>query len=128
MGKTVDPARLADIVRDYRFAYLITVDDEYRTRATTVMPTYDGAGFDVGPVGRHRRASLAQHRDVTLVWPPHEVNQYSLIVDGEAELFDDPTASVRVTPKRALLHRPVFTDDTESATSGISDCVEITEA
>jgi hypothetical protein len=125
MSKTVDLARLADALRDYRFAYLITVDDDYQAHTTTVTPTFDTGVLDVGPVGRHSRANLSRRRDTTLVWPPREVGDYSLIVDGHAELPDDPAGALRVTPTRAVLHRPVILDDSEDAKGCVYDCVEL---
>ncbi|HEX7323360.1 MAG TPA: hypothetical protein VF299_10635 [Mycobacterium sp.] len=127
MGKTVDLARLAELLGGYEFAYLVTVDDDYRAHTATVTPTYVAGLLDVGPVGRHRRANLAVHRGVTLVFPPRAVTDYSLIVDGDAELPGDPADPVRVTPKHALLHRPVFAAGTAQATGNVHDCMEIGE-
>src|SRR5699024_9558570 len=127
MGKAVDLDRLADTLRGYRFAYLVTVDDGYGAHTTTVTPTYESGLLDVGPVGRHGRANLAHRRTVTLVWPPREVSDYSLIIDGQAELPDDPADPVRVAPTRARLHRPVFADDGGSAVGGVHDCVDIAD-
>ncbi len=125
MAKFVDLARLAELLPGYRFAYLITVDDDYGAHTTAVTPTYESGLLDVGPVGRHGRANLAHRRGVTLVWPPLEVDGYSLIVDGQAELPDEPADPVRVRPVRAKLHRPVFHANTERAVGGVYDCVDI---
>lgn len=117
---TVDLARLAEALTDYRFAYLVTVADDDRIHTTTVIPTYDGARLNIGPVGRHGRANLAARAGVTLIWPPRAVSEYSLFVDGDAELPDDPANPVLVTPTRALLHRPVLTDP-----GPVYDCVQL---
>ena len=117
---------LAELVAGYGFAYLVTVGADGRPRTTTVVPTFAAGRFDVGPVGRHRRADLSHRADVTLIWPPQLVTDYSLIVDGQAELPSDAADSVRVTPMRALLHRPVFADNDGSVTTGRSDCVDVT--
>lgn len=122
MSKAVDLDRLAKVLRDYRFAYFITVDDDYRAHTATVTPTYDAGVLDVGPIGRHGRANLSNHGGVTLVWPPREVADYSLIVDGHAELPADPAGSVRVKPIRALLHRPI-----PSAAGPVYDCVLLSD-
>ncbi|HEU0191446.1 MAG TPA: hypothetical protein VFR17_09265 [Mycobacterium sp.] len=125
MGKTVDLGRLAELLPDYEFAYLVTVDDDHRAHTATVTPAYTAGMLDVGPVGRHRRANLTAHAGVTLVFPPRAVTDYSLIVDGDAELPADPADPVLVTPKHALLHRPVFAEGTAQATGNVHDCVEI---
>jgi len=130
--KRVDFKRLAAALTDYPFAYLITVDDDYRVHTVTVEPTLrdlpesaEGAGalLDVGLIGGRTRANLAQRRDVTLLWPPPEPGGYSLIVDGHAEISEDGADSVRcgVVPTRALLHREA---DSPSAAKGcLHDCV-----
>ena len=37
-GKEVDFQRLADALADYRVAYLVTVDEDYRVHTVTVEP------------------------------------------------------------------------------------------
>jgi hypothetical protein len=46
---------------------------------------------------------VAQHPDVTLVWPPSKPGGYTLIVDGRGELEGD---ALTIVPDRAVLHRP----------------------
>ena len=125
MGKKVDLDRLCEALRDYRFGYLVTVDDDFHAHTTTVTPTYDSGVVDVGPVGKGGRANLARRNHVTLVWPPREVGDYSLIVDGTAEVPEDPDGRVRVSPTRAVLHRPVILDHSETAVGCVYDCVEL---
>ncbi|HTM85713.1 MAG TPA: hypothetical protein VL179_12590 [Mycobacterium sp.] len=125
MAKTVDLTRLAELLPGYRFAYLVTVGDDYRVRTTAITPTFDGARLDIGPVGTHGRENLSTRDAVTLVWPAREVSEYSLIVDGHAELSDDPADPVMVTPTRDLLHRPVFEGDSERALGTVHDCVQL---
>jgi hypothetical protein len=122
MSKAIDLGRLTDVLRDYRFAFLVTVGDDYRPHTTTVTPAYASGRLDIGPIGRHGRANLSIRRDVTLIWPPREVSEYSLIVDGHAELPDDPAGPVLVTPGRALLHRPIAADP-----GPVYDCVVLSE-
>ena len=133
--KNVDFQRLAAALPDYPFAYLITVDDEYRVHTVTVEPTLrnlpdgpDGrrAIVDVGPIGGRTRENLAHRREVTLLWPPPEPSGYSLIVDGNAELSDaedsaDETVRLGVAPTRALLHREA--DSPNAARGCLHDCV-----
>lgn len=123
MAASVDLARLAELLPGYAFAYLVTVGDDYRIRTTAITPTFDGARVDIGPVGTHGRENMAARNTVTLVWPAREVSEYSLFVDGHAELPDDPAAPVLVTPTKALLHRPVFEDGRALGT--VHDCVQL---
>jgi len=129
--KKVDFKRLAAALPDYPFAYLITVDEDYRVHTVTVEPTLrdlpDGALLDVGLIGGRTRDNLAHRADVTLLWPPPEPGGYSLIVDGCAEISDAGAEAARcgVVPTRALLHREA---DSPSAAKGcLHDCVVFSE-
>lgn len=121
--KKVDLQRLAAALPDFPFAYLITVDDDYRAHTVTVEPVLrDLAVLDVGLIGGGTRTNLERRSEVTLVWPPTEPGGYSLIVDGRAALTDASDAvHCDVVPTRALLHRNA---DSPSAAKGcLHDCV-----
>ncbi|WP_375486445.1 pyridoxamine 5'-phosphate oxidase family protein [uncultured Mycobacterium sp.] len=125
MSADVDLDRLADALGSYGFAYLITVNDHYRVRAVEIEPAFDGRAFDIGPVGGHTRANLSRHGTATLVWPPSDPGEYSLIVDADTETPVDPEATdpVKMVPTRALLHRPAADDDPTCARGHTYDCV-----
>lgn len=123
MARTVDLARLAELLPGYRYAFLVTVGDDYRIRTVAITPTFDGARLDIGPVGTHGRENMAARDAVTLVWPAPDVGEYSLFVDGRAEVPDDPAGPVLVTPTKALLHRPVF--EGGRAVGTVHDCVQL---
>ncbi|KZS84880.1 MULTISPECIES: hypothetical protein [Mycobacterium] len=124
-AKKVDLTRLAAALADYPFAYLITVDDDYRAHTVTVEPVLRGVVLDVGLVGGGTRKNLAQRRDVTLLWPAREPGGYSLIVDGSAEVAQAGEETVRlgVVPTRALLHREADPDSPAAAKGCRHDCV-----
>jgi hypothetical protein len=103
MSVKVDLDRLADALADFAFAYLITVDDGYHAHTVAVEPVLADGVIDVGSIGTSTRKNVAQHGDVTLVWPPREPGGYTLIVDGHGEPSD---TGLRVVPSRAVLHRP----------------------
>ncbi|MEB4208539.1 pyridoxamine 5'-phosphate oxidase family protein [Mycobacterium sp. 94-17] len=121
--KKVDLAALAHALADYPYAYLITVDDEYRAHTVTVEPHLREAVLDVGLIGGRTRDNLARRPDVTLLWPPAAPGGYSLIVDGTAELTDAgaKTARLTVVVTRALLHRDA--DSPDAAKGCLHDCV-----
>lgn len=124
--KRVDLEKLAAALPDYAFAYLITVDNEYRVHTVTVEPALrDGAVLDIGLIGGRTRENLAHRGDVTLLWPPREPGGYSLIVDGRAEATesDDETVRLDVVPTRALLHRDADPDSPDAAKGCLHDCV-----
>ncbi|MCV7031279.1 hypothetical protein [Mycobacterium sherrisii] len=121
--KRVDLERLAAALPDFRFAYLITADDDYRVHTVTVEPQLHGSSLDIGLIGGRTRENLARRGEVTLLWPPAEPDGYSLIVDGQAEVgeADGETVRLQVVPTRALLHRNA---DSPSAAKGcLHDCV-----
>ncbi len=121
--KKVDLQALANALPDYPYAYLITVDDEYRAHTVTVEPQLREATLDVGLIGGRTRNNLARRADVTLLWPPTEPGGYSLIVDGTAEVAEAgaETARLTVVPTRALLHRDA--DSPDAAKGCLHDCV-----
>lgn len=125
MAAAVDLPRLAEVLSGYRFAFLVTVGDDYRVRTTAITPRFDGTRLDIGPVGPHGRENLSRRNAVTLVWPATDVDQYSLLVDGQAELPADPAVPVLVTPTKALLHRPMFEPGTQRAVGTAHDCVQL---
>jgi hypothetical protein len=128
-AKKVDFKRLADALEGYRFAYLVTVDDEYRVHTVTVEPKLHEGVMDVGLIGGRTRKNVESRSNVTLLWPPSEPAGYSLIVDGRAEATDsdDDTAALRVVPTRALLHRNADPGTPGSATGFLHDCVVFSE-
>ncbi|UQX13498.1 pyridoxamine 5'-phosphate oxidase family protein [Candidatus Mycobacterium methanotrophicum] len=127
--KNVDFKRLADALDGYRFAYLVTVDDEYRVHTVTVEPELREGTMDVGLIGGRTRNNLESRSAVTLLWPPSEPGGYSLIVDGRAEATDSDgeTAALVVVPTRALLHRNADPDTPGSAKGCLHDCVVFSE-
>ena len=126
--KNVDFTRLAAALDDYRFAYLVTVDDGYRVHTVTVEPKLRGGMLEVGLIGGRTRKNVETRSAVTLLWPPFDPAGYSLIVDGQAEIgeaanSDSDAAALRVTPKRALLHRNADPNNPGSAAGCLHDCV-----
>jgi hypothetical protein len=127
--KKVDVKRLAAALDDYRFAYLVTVNDDYRVHTVTVEPELREDVLEVGLIGGQTRKNVEGRSDVTLLWPPSEPDGYSLIVDGRAELADagDDAAQLQVIPTRALLHRNADPQTPGSANGHLHDCIVFTE-
>ena len=127
--KKVDLKRLAAALGDYRFAYLLTVDDDYHMHTVTTEPELREGAMVVGLIGGRTRQNLESRSAVTLLWPPSEPDGYSLIVDGRAELADadDDAAQLRVIPTRALLHRNADPKTPGSAKGQLHDCVVFSE-
>ncbi len=65
--------------------------------------------------GKSSCANASARPNVSLLWPPATVDDYSLIVDGHASVDG---STVRVVPSRAVRHRP--------APGGGNDCAPVT--
>ncbi|MGE2719523.1 pyridoxamine 5'-phosphate oxidase family protein [Mycolicibacterium celeriflavum] len=124
MSVKVDLDRLADVLADFGFAYLISVGDDYRAHTVAVDPIFSDGRLDVGTVGRHTRENTARHGDVTIVWPPSEPGGYSLIVDGRAHQADE---SLSIEPTRAVLHRKATAESPSTGPDCLHDCVPLKE-
>jgi hypothetical protein len=122
MSIPVDLSKLAEAIARYRFAYLLTSSERGAPHALAVTPLLQGGELVVNKTGRRTRDNAQQRADVALVWPPLSEADYSLIVDGQAVVAGE---GLRITPARAVLHRPA--PSREPAVPGAcgSDCVEI---
>ena len=98
--------------------FLLTVGSGSHPHAVSVRVAFSEGVFTTR-VGRSTRANATDHPEVTLLWPPVDDQEYSLIVDGTAALEDDV---IRVTPTGAILHRTSARRPEDPAGS---DCVAI---
>ncbi|MBV9651624.1 MAG: pyridoxamine 5'-phosphate oxidase family protein [Pseudonocardiales bacterium] len=122
MGINTRLPQLAETLRRYRFAYLVTMRDGARTHVVPVHATLANNRLLVRGLGRKTQANIATHPAVTLVWPPMDPSDYSVIVDGVGSIRDEELA---VAPTRAVLHRPAPSQTTASGEGCQSDCVEL---
>jgi hypothetical protein len=104
-------------------AYLLTVSDEARPHAVHIPVCWEGDRL-VAEIGKRSAANAAARPSVSLLSPARAEGDYSLIVDGTAEI-----ASLRdgqrllITPAKAVLHRPAAVPD--PASSCAADCVPL---
>lgn len=123
MSIPVELSALAEAMTRYRFAYLLTSSAQGAApHALAVTPVLRAGRLDVGDVGRKTRTNAQARPEVGLVWPPQSVDEYSLIVDGVAEVAEH---AVYVTPTRAVLHRPAPSPTPAAPGACGSDCVEL---
>jgi hypothetical protein len=114
MSIRVELSQLRDIAaRQAPFAYLLTVSDDESAHAVAITPRI-GAGSITCSVGNRSTQNALTRPKVSLVWPPAEPGDYSLIVDGRASLDGEV---MEITPERAVRHRP--------APGGGSDCAPV---
>lgn len=114
---------LAAAMAEYSFAYLLTVNADGRAHAVAVQPTLTGDVLTVPGVGTRSRGNVGERPEVSLVWPPRDFDGYSLIVNGTGR--DDGDAGVRITPSRAVKHRPHGDGVPGAASSCDSDCAPV---
>lgn len=122
MGKQVDIVALADRLAEYRFAYLLTVGDNDRVHTSAVHPTVVGDVLVIPSASTRVQANALQRPAISLVWPPPRDDDYSLIVDGDAQAHGD---ELHISPTRAVLHRPAPRVTPADGSTCVSDCVEI---
>jgi hypothetical protein len=122
MSIPVDLSKLAEVMGRYRFAYLMTSSESGAPRAVAVSAVLQGGQLVVDETGRRTRDNALQRPDVALVWPPQSESDYSLIVDGRADVAG---GTLRITPVRAVLHRPGPPREPAAPGACGSDCVEI---
>lgn len=105
MSVAVDLQALGEHLGEYGpRAYLLTVTDDHRPHAVSVLVRLDGDRLATS-IGRRTAANLEQRPDATFLWSPVGPDgEYSLIVDGTA-VAPEGEGPVSVVPTRAVLHR-----------------------
>jgi hypothetical protein len=84
-------------------AYLVTMGPE-RPHVVSVTPAVGDGAIVVG-AGRKTAANVADHPEVTLLWPTDASDaKHSLLVDGTATVTD-AGETLTVFPTSAILHR-----------------------
>jgi len=114
MSIRVELSELRDVAeRQMSFAYLLTVSDDESAHAVAITP-HVGESTITCSVGNRSTQNALARPNVSLLWPPAELGDYSLIVDGLASLDG---SMMEITPQRAVRHRP--------APGGGSDCAPV---
>lgn len=126
MSIQVPTEELADTLRGFGDAYLVTVGADRRAHIVAVAPVWGDAGLNLGEPGRTTRRNVEENPVVSLLWPPPEPGGHSLIVDGTGALRGEDLVA---RPTRAVLHRPAAagTGDPGQVADGgcAADCVEV---
>ncbi|HET7174232.1 MAG TPA: hypothetical protein VFI30_08180, partial [Nocardioidaceae bacterium] len=118
----VDLDRLGETMARYRFAYLLTVGEDRRAHAVATSPVLESGRLIVREPGRRTTTNAAANPAVSLVWPPADPADYSLIVDASAVAAGEVLA---LAPTRAVLHRAAQPGSEPGATGCASDCIEL---
>lgn len=100
------PATLAGFGPGYLLS--TSADGSGRVKIVSVLPRWADGSLVLTAPGPGTLRNLVQNAVVSLVFPPAEPTEHSLIVDGEAEAVGD---DVRVRPTGAVLHRSAAAPD-----------------
>lgn len=103
MSIQVTLPELAETLTRYHFAYLMSVGDDERAHVVAVNTRLAGDTLILSNTGRRARGNVGARPSVTLVWPPTDPTEFSLIVDGVASLLEDEIA---IAFTSGVLHRP----------------------
>jgi hypothetical protein len=122
----VDVAELgAHVAERGTLAYVLTGGDDGRPHAVSVRVTRTGDRFECG-AGNRTAANAVARPLVSLLWPARDDDDYSLIVDGDAQVHTvDGEQRLVVTATRAVLHRTV---PAAAGVRGANDCVSLDAA
>jgi hypothetical protein len=99
----VTPEQLPGVIAGRRLAYLITTGPE-GAKVVAVDVVADTGGLVVTGAGGGSRAHVDDRPGVTLVFPPVDIHDMTLLVDGDATIPGGE--DVVVVPRSAVLHRP----------------------
>lgn len=106
MSIPVAVADLGETLARFGAGFLLTTDPSgvpARVKAVSVRPVLEDDVLLLGSPGRGSLANAAANEAVTLLFPPLQAEDFSLIVDRTAEVSGD---GLRVRPTGAVLHRP----------------------
>lgn len=88
------------------WGYLVTTGASGDAHLVALPTRWDeSARVLLAEPGRGSRANIAERPAVTWAFPGDDGTQYSLIIDGTAEVVE---SGVRVHPHSAVLHRPAL--------------------
>ena len=106
MSIPVDLEALRDEVAAHeRPAYVITAGPDGAPHLVAAFLTWSDGTF-TAECGATTARNLGHRADVSVVVPPNEPDGYSLIFDATGEVVEGEARTVRLTPVRAVLHRP----------------------
>lgn len=123
MSVPVPLERLRQAMAEHDGGYLLTVTDDARPHAVHAAFAWEG-GVLVAEVGARTAGNATARPAISLLYPPREPGGYSLIVDGTAAVAPgEGKRAVRITPTKAVLHRPAAAPDPTRACA--DDCVPL---
>ena len=104
-----------------RPAYLITAGDAGPPHLVATFLRWADGAFEA-PSGRHTGRNVEQRPHASVVVPPDEPGGYSLIFDADVAVAGEV---VRLTPTKAVLHRPAEGEVEGDAGACGHDCAPV---
>lgn len=87
------------------YAFLLTVSDDGRPHAVSLVVDWDGDDLVCTP-GPRTTANAARSSEVSLLWPDSGRDGFTLFVNGPAEVrTNGGSTKVAVKPASAVLHK-----------------------
>jgi len=87
------------------YAFLLTVTDDGRPHAVSLVPEWDGDELVCAP-GPRTVANAERGGEVSLLWPVSSRAGFTLFVNGQAEVrVDGESKKVAIKPTSAVLHK-----------------------
>ena len=103
MSISVDPGQLEAELERYGYsAFLLTVRDDETSHVAHMTFRFDQGNLRC-PISRSAARNVEQRPKVVVLWPPHEPDGYSMIVDADCIVDENELC---VTPTSGVLHRP----------------------
>jgi hypothetical protein len=103
MSVAVDLAQLDKVLGDFGAAYLLTASPSGQIKVLAVAPRHDGALLLMAEPSGGTAANLANNPTATLVFPPPNAGDLTLIIDGVGQAV---ATGFEFTAQQAILHRP----------------------
>jgi Pyridoxamine 5'-phosphate oxidase len=111
MSIPVDLDALRDELAGHdRPAYVVTAGNTGSPHLVATFLTWEDGAFATG-CGATTARNLAERPQVSVVVPPNDPGGYSLIFDALGEVVPGEQPTLRLTPRKAVLHRPAAGPD-----------------
>ena len=126
MSIPVEPADVGKQMERFgTAAYVLTVRDDATPHIAHLDLRLDGDVLRCG-ASRSAAANVAQRPSISVLWPPHEVGGYSMIVDAEARTVDGADGlELELRPTSGVLHRPATPATPAANPNCSSDCAPL---
>ncbi|MFL3012050.1 MAG: hypothetical protein ACJZ1Z_03660 [Acidimicrobiales bacterium] len=86
-------------------AFVVTMTEEGKAKIVHSVISLEDDCLICSP-GKGTLKNLADSSSVSLIFPPHSDDAYSMIIDGDGQILDSEKGSIKVKITGGVLHRP----------------------